>query len=72
LFQFLYKPANGGATVNANMTTGENYGERDSMGPFNSELLDEEGVRLANAFEAEIDEGSDQKKESRWQSFKTP
>jgi hypothetical protein len=54
------------------MTTGENYGERDSMGPFNSELLDEEGVRLANAFEAEIDEGSDQKKESRWQSFKTP
>jgi hypothetical protein len=56
-----------------NMTTDEKLSARERVEPFYPELLDGEGVRLADALEAErVGEGTDQrKKDNRWHSFTT-
>jgi hypothetical protein len=55
------------------MRTDVKLSERETVEPFHPQLLDEEGVRLADALEAErFGEGTDQrKKDNRWHSFTT-
>jgi hypothetical protein len=57
-----------------NMTTDGKSSERETSEPYYPELLDEEGVRLADALEDEGVAGrTDQKKkDNRWHSFQTP
>jgi hypothetical protein len=56
-----------------NMMTDVKLSEKERVEPFYPELLDGEGVQLADASEAErVAEGTDQReKDNRWHSFTT-
>jgi hypothetical protein len=60
-------------TIIVNMTTDGKSSERETLEAFYPELLDEEGVQLADALEDErVAGGTDQKKkDNRWHSFTT-